>query len=60
MQIKVGGIDTVIVRCDQCYMYFDDEFRSTICCHDAFLANDGKNNFAVYTDSYLSLDEPKA
>lgn len=47
----------MIVQCDKCSKYFDDEFRLTFCPHNAFAANDGKNNFKVYSDSYLS-DKP--
>jgi len=43
----------VIVRCQECARAFDDEFRSTICPHKTFAANDGANNFAHHTDSYL-------
>ena len=48
----------MIVKCQKCNRYFDDEFRTTICPHNAFSANDGNNNFEVHHDSYLS-DEPK-
>ena len=47
----------MIVQC-QCLMYFDDEFRSTICPHETFSANDGKNNFQHYPRSYLSPRPP--
>ena len=43
----------MIVRCEQCLWYFDDEFRSTLCPHAAFPANDGQNNFEVHNDAYL-------
>ena len=39
-------------------MHFDDEFRTTICPHEAFAANDGRNNFRVHEDAYLSTDPP--
>ena len=48
----------MITHCKQCLMYFDDEFRSTLCPHQAFPANDGNNNFAVYEDAYLSNSHP--
>lgn len=41
----------MIVKCVACKMYFDDEFRSTLCPHDAFPANDGSNNFTVHEDA---------
>lgn len=47
----------MIVKCNNCSMYFDDEFRSTICPHETFPANDGLNNFEIHEDAYLS-DEP--
>ena len=50
----------MIVRCQECEVYFDDEFRSTLCPHAAFPANDGENNFAVHKDAYLSEVPPKA
>lgn len=43
----------MIVKCDVCYRYFDDEFRMTICPHDTFAANDGNNNFAHHPKSWL-------
>ena len=44
----------MIVYCQKCRRRFDDEFRLTYCPHDAFLANDGKNNFRVHHDAFLS------
>lgn len=44
----------MIIQCEKCKMYCDDEFRNTICPHDTFLANDGRNNFKHYHASYLS------
>lgn len=44
----------MIVKCLDCNAYFDDEFRSYVCPHDTFAANDGNNNFAYHDDSYLS------
>ena len=38
----------MIVKCQKCNRYFDDEFRTTICPHNAFSANDGNNNFEVH------------
>lgn len=49
----------MIVQCAKCKKYFDDEFRFTFCPHEAFAANDGKNNFHVHEDSYLSDRKPK-
>ena len=48
----------MIQQCDQCKKWFEDVFRNLDCPHDAFPANDGKNNFFVYEDAYLSDDEP--
>lgn len=48
----------MVVRCLICKVWFDDEFRSTICLHDTFPANDGQNNFEFHEDSYLSETEP--
>lgn len=44
----------MIVKCDTCTRSYDDAFRSTICPHDTFAANDGDNNFAHHPESYLS------
>ena len=44
----------MIVRCADCNRTFDDEFRSTICPHKTFAANDGQNNFAHHPESHLS------
>lgn len=48
----------MIVHCNQCTMWFDDEFRNTTCPHAAFLANDGQNNFKVHDDAYLNKEPP--
>lgn len=51
----------MIVQCarkDGCGRFFDDEFRTTICLHEAFPANDGKNNFTTHDDAYLSDYSP--
>ena len=50
----------MIVQCDSCKRYFDNEFRLTYCPHDTFAANDGKNNFAHHPESYLSSEAPKS
>lgn len=44
------------VYCAQCDTRYDDEFRTTICPHETFAANDGKNNFAHHPESFI---EPK-
>lgn len=49
----------MIKQCHTCSVYYDDEYRSTICPHDAFPANDGMNNFAVHDRAYLSPKSPK-
>lgn len=48
----------MIVRCTECMMYFDDEFRRTYCPHHTFPANDGHNHFAHHPGSYLSWKAP--
>lgn len=47
----------MIVYCNKCKKYYDDEFRLTYCPHQVFPANDGKNNFEWKYDSYIS-DKP--
>lgn len=49
----------MIIQCDQCKKYYDDEFRNTTCPHDTFLANDGQNNFKHYNDAWLNDNLPK-
>jgi hypothetical protein len=44
----------MITQCDKCKKYFEDIYRSYICPHNAFPANDGKNNFKVHNDAFLS------
>lgn len=44
----------MIVQCDICKIYFDDQFRNTDCPHDTFMVNDGQNNFKHYPKSWLS------
>ena len=39
--------------CDDCNMAFEDVYRSTLCPHDTFAANDGHNNFAHHPEAYL-------
>ena len=47
----------MIVSCTYgCGARFDDEFRSTICPHNTFAANDGQNNFAHHPEAYLSKE----
>lgn len=43
----------MIIMCKTCCARFDDEFRSTICPHATFAANDGHNNFAHHPESHL-------
>lgn len=38
-------------KCQTCWTEYDDEFRSTLCPHPAFLANDGNNEFLVHSSS---------
>lgn len=46
----------MISQCLDCGARFDDEYRSFICPHVAFPANDGNNNFTIHENSYLSND----
>lgn len=41
----------MIKQCQSCDWTYDDEFRSTICPHDLFPANDGHNNFTIHYES---------
>lgn len=45
-------------QCQDCLRWFEDAYRSTICPHDTFAANDGENNFEHHPHSYLSHVEP--
>lgn len=49
----------MIVQCPKCRVWFEDVYRSTICLHSAFLANDGQNNFTVHENAYLSTQPPR-
>lgn len=49
----------MIIKCPDCPKYFDDEFRDTVCPHNTFLANDGRNKFKHYPDSWLDNYEPR-
>lgn len=44
----------MIIYCPNCPMKFDDEYRSTICPHHTFPANDGRNNFAHHPEALLT------
>lgn len=48
----------MIIRCLTCNRYFDDEFRNIVCPHATFLANDGRNNFNHYPESWLGDKVP--
>jgi hypothetical protein len=48
----------MIVRCPACDIYYDDEFRKSICTHATFLANDGQNNFRRYEESWYNIRLP--
>lgn len=39
--------------CSKCGVSFDDEFRTTVCPHETFPANDGMNNFEHHNHSLL-------
>ena len=43
----------MIIQCGDCGRRFDDEYRWTICPHETFAANDGRNNFAHHPESHL-------
>ncbi len=43
----------MIVHCPSCGARYADEFRWTICPHETFAANDGKNNFGHHPESFL-------
>jgi hypothetical protein len=43
----------MIVLCPDCHAWFDDEFRTWVCPHDTFAANDGQNHFAHHPESVL-------
>jgi hypothetical protein len=43
----------MIVTCPECHRRYDDEFRWTICPHETFAANDGRNNFAHHPESVI-------
>lgn len=43
----------MIVQCEKCKKFYDDEFRDTGCPHNTFSANDGWNNFKHYPLSWL-------
>ena len=47
----------MVVRCPKCGARFDDEFRTTVCPHATFAANDGHNNFAHHPESELSYPD---
>lgn len=38
-------------KCNTCWIEYDDEFRSTLCPHPTFPANDGNNTFQHQVDS---------
>lgn len=46
----------MIVICVKCMMSFDDEFRTTVCPHGTFAANDGRNNFKHHPESHLNRE----
>jgi hypothetical protein len=46
----------VIVDCIYgCGARFDDEYRTTICPHGTFAANDGRNNFQHHPEAFLNV-----
>ena len=47
----------MIVTCVRgCGKRFDDEYRTTICPHETFAANDGRNNFAHHPEAHLDQE----
>jgi hypothetical protein len=48
----------VVVICEQCGARFEDEYRTTICPHGTFAANDGRNNFSHHPESTLEIVVP--
>lgn len=46
----------MIALCRTCRAAYDDEYRTTICPHETFAANDGQNNFAHHPESYISKE----
>jgi hypothetical protein len=47
----------MIVTCARgCGARFDDEFRDTICPHNTFAANDGRNNFTHHPESFIDTN----
>ena len=42
------------VNCPQCKRRFENRYRSVLCPHRAFPANDGHNNFKTHEDAYIS------
>jgi len=43
----------MIVQCEKCQARFDDQFRTTVCPHGTFAANDGHNNFQHHIRAML-------
>lgn len=43
----------MIVQCPKCGARFEDQYRTWICPHDTFAANDGRNNFAHHPEAHL-------
>jgi len=51
----------MIITCPHgCGARFDDEYRTTVCPHGTFAANDGRNNFAHHPESFLESPDPQA
>ena len=47
----------MIKHCPKCDANYDDEFRSTICPHGTFPANDGNNAFRHQVESVGPMSE---
>lgn len=50
----------MIKPCADCQRWFEDQYRSTICPHQTFPANNGNNVFMHHGDAYLSDTPPGA
>lgn len=48
----------MIDKCPICERWYEDEYRSKLCPHKAFPANDGNNKFGIHEDAYLADEAP--
>jgi len=47
----------MIVPCGECGSSYDDEFRSALCPHCTFSANDGCNNFNHHIEAHRRFSD---